>query len=106
MTQELSSLLTKALIMMSEASQIEHALLKQDEMDRNKMQLITKGKQQLKIPEPGRKGLSLDLLNLSVKGNLVSARSLGGRYGKEDPSGPTVQSGSGSARLRISNFRG
>ena len=37
MTQELSSLLTKALIMMSEASQIEHALLKRDEVDRNKM---------------------------------------------------------------------
>ena len=68
--------------------------------------MITKGKQQLKIPEPGSKGASLDLLNLSVKGNLVSARSLGGRYGKADPSGPAVQSGSGSARLRGSNFRG
>ena len=35
--QELTGLLTKALIIMSEASQIEHALLKQDEVDRNEM---------------------------------------------------------------------
>ena len=69
------------------------------------MQLIAKGRQ-LKILEPGSKGVSLDLSNLSVKGNLLSARSLGGRIGKGDPAGPAVQSGSGSARLRISNFRG